>query len=106
MPLHKSNCWWRVRAKAHVDSLKKRIGQRTPELEKSETDLLAALTPAGFADEKAFLEARLTHEAWDSFSSRAKELDNTGTELKAKQQEGKLIGIISHVSAMKESAFR
>ena len=74
-------------AKTHVDSLKKRIDQRTPELEKSETDFLAALTPGGFADEKAFLEARLTHEARESLSSRAKELDNAGTELKAKQKD-------------------
>lgn len=73
--------------KTHVDSLKKRIDQRTPDLEKSETDFLAALTPAGFADEKAFLEARLTHEALESLSSRAKELDNAGTELKAKQKD-------------------
>ncbi len=74
-------------AKAHVESLKKRIKQRTPELEKAETDFSAALTPAGFADEKSFLEARLPHEERESLSSRAKELDNAETELKAKQKE-------------------
>ena len=74
-------------AKTHVDSLKKRIEQRTPELKKAETDFSAALIPAGFADEKAFLEARLSQEDRDSLSSRAKELDDAGTELKAKQKD-------------------
>ena len=74
-------------AKTHVESLKKRIEQRTPELKKAETDFSAALTPAGFADEKSFLEAILSHEERESLSSRAKELDNAGTELKAKQKD-------------------
>lgn len=73
------------RKKTLVDTHKERIDQRTPELEKSETDFLAALTSAGFADEKAFLEARLTDKARESLSSRAKELDDAGTELKTKQ---------------------
>ncbi len=74
-------------AKTHVDSLKKRIEQRTPELKKAETDFSAALIPAGFADEKAFLEARLPQQDRESLSSRAKELDDAGTELKAKQKD-------------------
>ena len=74
-------------AKTHIESLQKRIEQRTPELEKAETDFSATLTPAGFADEKSFLEARLPHEDRESLSSRAKELDNAGTELKAKQED-------------------
>lgn len=74
-------------AKTHIDSLKKRIEQRTPEIKKAETDFSAALTPAGFADEKAFLEARLSREDRESLSSRAKELDDAGTELKAKQKD-------------------
>jgi exonuclease SbcC len=74
-------------AKTHIEALKKRIEQRTPELQKAETDFSAALIPAGFADEKAFLEARLPHEERESLSSRAKELDNEGTELKAKQKD-------------------
>ena len=45
------------------------------------------MTPAGFADEKAFLEARLSQEDRESLSSRAKELDDAGTELKAKQKD-------------------
>ncbi len=74
-------------AKTHIDSLKKRIEQRTPELKKAETDFSAALIPAGFADEKSYLEARLPHEERESLSSRAKELDDAGTELKAKQKD-------------------
>ena len=74
-------------AKTHIDSLKKRIEQRTPELKKAEADFSAALIPAGFADEKAFLEARLSQEDRESLSSRAKELDDAGTELKAKQKD-------------------
>lgn len=74
-------------AKTHVGSLKKRIEQRAPELKKSETDFLVTLTQAGFTDEKLFLEARLPHEQRESLSSRAKELDNAGTELKAKQKD-------------------
>ena len=74
-------------AKTHIEALKKRIEQRTPELKKAEADFSAALTPADFTDEKAFLEARLPHEERESLSSRAKELDNEGTELKAKQKD-------------------
>jgi len=63
-----------VGARLYSD-IKKRIEHRTPELEKAETDFSAALTPAGFADEKSFLEARLPHEERESLASRAKELD-------------------------------
>ena len=74
-------------AKTHIDSLKKRIEQRRPELEKAEIDFSAALISAGFANEKAFREARLSQEDRKSLSSRAKELDNAVTELKAKQKD-------------------
>jgi DNA repair protein SbcC/Rad50 len=74
-------------AKTHIDSLKKRIEQRAPELKKAETDFSAALIPAGFADEKSFIEARLPHEKRECLVSRAKELDNARTELNAKQKD-------------------
>ncbi|WP_321495208.1 AAA family ATPase [uncultured Desulfobacter sp.] len=74
-------------AKTHVDTLKRRIEQRAPELKKAETDFSAALIPAGFADEKSFLQARLPHEKQKSLASRAKELDNAETELNAKQKD-------------------
>jgi DNA repair protein SbcC/Rad50 len=73
--------------KTHIESLKKRIEQREPELNKAETGFGAALTLVGFADEKLFLEVRLTNEERESLSFRAKELDNAGTELKAKQKD-------------------
>ncbi|ANT65261.1 AAA family ATPase [Prosthecochloris sp. CIB 2401] len=74
-------------AKSHVDALKKRIEQREPELKKTETDFSAALVPAGFADEKCFLEARLPHEDRESLASRAKEIDDAATELNARQHD-------------------
>ncbi len=74
-------------AKTQIDSLRKRIEQRTPKLKKADTDFSAILVPAGFADEKTFLEARLSQGDRESLSSRAKELDDAGTELKAKQKD-------------------
>ncbi|MBD3343981.1 MAG: AAA family ATPase [Chitinivibrionales bacterium] len=76
-------------ARTHSESLKKRLGQREPELNKAETAFSAALVPAGFEDEKFFLEARLNNEEREILSSRAKELDEAQTELKAKQKDRK-----------------
>ncbi len=74
-------------AKTHLESLKKRIEQRTPQLGKEESSFSAALTSTGFADEKLFLEARLPREERESLSTRARELDHAATELKTKQQD-------------------
>lgn len=74
-------------AKTHIESLKKRIEQRTPELKKAEADFSTALTRAGFANEESFLDAVLPHEKRESLSSRAMKLDKAGTELKAKQKD-------------------
>lgn len=74
-------------AKTHVESLKKSIEQREPDLKKAETDFSAALEPVGFEDEKQFLEARLKDEDRETLSSQAKELDDALTELKAKQKD-------------------
>jgi len=74
-------------AKIHVESLTTRIEQRAPELKKAETDFSAALIPVGFVDEKSFLKAGLPHEKRESLASRARELDNAGTELNAKQKD-------------------
>jgi len=73
--------------KTHVESLKKRIGLRDPELEKSEAEFMAELEAAGFAEEEEFLEARLTNEERESLSSRAKELDNAQTALEARRKD-------------------
>jgi exonuclease SbcC len=56
-------------------------------LKKAETDFSAALIPEGFADEKTFLEARLSQEDRESLFFRARELDDAGTRLKAKQND-------------------
>jgi DNA repair protein SbcC/Rad50 len=74
-------------AKTHVESLKKRIDQRESELKKSETEFSAALGPIGFADEQQFLEARLTTEQRDKLSAKAKGLDDSRTDLKARQKD-------------------
>ena len=74
-------------AKIHVESLKKRISQRDSELKTSEAKFTTALKPAGFSDEKQFLEARLTDKQRDILSAKAKELDNSQTDLKARQKD-------------------
>ncbi|PID45124.1 MAG: chromosome segregation protein SMC [Proteobacteria bacterium] len=73
--------------KTHIESLKKCIDQRSAELKKAETGFSAALIPAGFPDEQSFLESRLSAEDRESLSSRARQLDDAGTELKAKQKD-------------------
>ena len=74
-------------AKTHVESLKKRIDQRVPELKKSETEFSVALGPVGFLIEEQFLEARLTAGQRDELSAKAKELDDRQTDLKARQKD-------------------
>ena len=66
-----------TKAKTHIVSLKKRIEKRKPELKKEEADFSTALTPAGFEDEKAFLEARMPYEERDFLSTRAKKSSMT-----------------------------
>lgn len=74
-------------AKAHVESLKKRIGQREPELRRLETEFSAALAPVDFSDEKQFLEARLAVDQRDELAAKANELDERQTDLKARQKD-------------------
>ncbi len=74
-------------AKTNIESIKKRIEQRAPELKLAESNFSTALIQASFADEKSFQEARLSLEDRETLSSRAKELDDAGTELKAKQKD-------------------
>jgi exonuclease SbcC len=74
-------------AKTRVESLKKRIYLREPELRKSETDFFVALEPVGFLDEKQFLEARLSAKQRDELAVKAKELDDSQTDLKARQKD-------------------
>ena len=74
-------------AKTHVESLNKRIDQRKPSLKKSEADFTTALAASGFSDEKQFLEARLTAEQVDILSAKAKELNDSQIDLKARQKD-------------------
>ncbi|PIE91248.1 MAG: chromosome segregation protein SMC [Acidobacteria bacterium] len=74
-------------AKTHVESLKKGIEQRIPELNKAENKFSKALVSAGFADEKIFLEARLTDREREVLSSRAREMDEAQTDLKARKKD-------------------
>lgn len=77
---------WNI-AKTHVESLKRRIDQREPELRKSEAEFSAELGPVGFLDEERFLEARLTAGQRDELYSKAKELDDSQTDIKVRQKD-------------------
>jgi len=74
-------------ARTRVDSLKKSIDQREPELIKSEAWFSEALESAGLLDEKQFLEARLTAGQRDDLAAKARELDDNRTDLKARQKD-------------------
>lgn len=74
-------------AKSHIETLKNRIGQRGPELQRAEIDFSLVLTSVGFVDEKQFLEAKLTPEQRDVLFAKAKELDLGQTDLKARQKD-------------------
>lgn len=74
-------------AKAHVESLKKRVDIREPELRKLEAEFSAALVPVGFSDEEQFLAARLSSERKAELAATAKDLDERQTDLKARQKD-------------------
>ncbi|MBT8340276.1 MAG: AAA family ATPase [Desulfatitalea sp.] len=74
-------------AKTHVESLKKRIDQREPELRRLETQFSAALAPIDFSNEEQFLVAGLSPERKDELAATAKDLDERQTDLKARQKD-------------------
>ncbi|WP_333665040.1 SbcC/MukB-like Walker B domain-containing protein [Desulfobacter postgatei] len=74
-------------AKAHVESLKKRIDLREPELRGLETEFSATLAPVGFSDEEQFLAAILPSEYRAVLTTTAKALDERQTDLKARQKD-------------------
>jgi len=80
-----------ITAQSHVESLKKRIDQRDSELKKSETEFFAALAPVDFSDEEQFLEARLTTGQRDDLAAKARKLDDSQTDLKARQKDRKSV---------------
>lgn len=73
--------------KAHVESLKKRIDQREPELRGLETEFSASLAPVGFSNEEQFLAAILPSERKAELAATAKDLDERQTDLKARQKD-------------------
>ncbi len=73
--------------KANVDSLKERIDRRDSELKKLESGFAASLQPAGFSDEKEFIQARLTNEERDDLTTKTKKLDDRQTDLEARQKD-------------------
>jgi len=74
-------------AKAHVESLKKCIEGREPELRRVEAEFFAALAPIGFSNEEQFLAALLPHELKAELSAKAKDLEERQTDLKARQKD-------------------
>ncbi len=76
-----------VATETNAESLKNRIDQREPKLERKEIEFSNALESAGFTDEKLFCEARLANEKRDFLSCQAEKLKNAGIELKAKQND-------------------
>jgi len=74
-------------AKAHVESLKKRIDQREPELTRLETEFSAALASGGFLNEEQFLAAILPSGRRGELAALARDLDDRQTDLKARQKD-------------------
>lgn len=77
---------WKT-AKAHVESLKKRIDQREPELRRLESEFFATLETVGFSNEEQFLAAILPSEQRAELTATAKDLDERQTDLKARQKD-------------------
>ena len=77
---------WNI-AKVHVESLKKRIDQREPELRRLETEFSAGLAPVGFSNEEQFLAAILPSESRAKLTATARDLDERQTNLKARQKD-------------------
>ena len=74
-------------SKTTVASLKNQISHRDVELKGLNAAFDLALAPAGFSDEKQFMEARLPAEHRDALSAKAKALDDRQTDLKARQKD-------------------
>jgi len=73
--------------KAHVESLKKRIDLRAPELRGLETEFSADLAPVGFSTEEQFLAARLPSERKAELTATARNLDERQTDLHARRKD-------------------
>ena len=76
-------------AQTRVDSLKKSIDRRTPELNRLGSEFSSACVSAGFADEAQFLAAMLPPDRKAALAAAAKVLDERGTELRARLKDRK-----------------
>lgn len=76
-------------AKAHAETLRKRIDLREPELKNLEKAFFSALASAGFADEEQFMAARLSAKQRAELTVRARALEERQTDLKARQMDRK-----------------
>jgi len=74
-------------AKSLVESLKKSIQRRTPEVEKAEAAFSAELRSADFADEDDFLDARMGPEHRNALATKQKELEDRRTALEARRTD-------------------
>ncbi|MFH7321252.1 AAA family ATPase [Desulfurivibrio sp. D14AmB] len=74
-------------AKAHVESLQKRIAQQEPELKRLEVEFSATFVHVSFSDEEHFLEARLPLEQRNELATKAKELDDRQADLNARRKD-------------------
>jgi len=74
-------------AKVNITSLSERIEKRVTDLKDLESKFSNYLIPAGFTDEKQFLNARLTAPDRDALKTKAKELDDWQTELLARKKD-------------------
>ncbi len=76
-------------AKNNVESLKKLISEREPELQALEAEFSTRLKSAAFIDEDQFREACLTLEQRNELAIKAGKLDEAQTDLKARQKDRK-----------------
>lgn len=74
-------------ANTRVESLKRQINQRHPELKDAESDFTETLARVNFSDEKEFLEARLTTEQQDALSAKAEKLHNRQIDIKIRKED-------------------
>ena len=83
--LHKFNV-----TTANIASLKRRIEDKSLELEKLIVGFVGSLQAVGFRDENHLIEARLTAAERDALKAEAKEMDDRQTGIKAKQKDREL----------------
>lgn len=76
-----------TQARAQLDALSTRIAEAAPELARLEAEFAARLPDSGFADEAAFLAARLPEAERSTLKERAAVLERRGAELAAMRRD-------------------